>query len=341
MKFDAGLRRVVTRVLAVAALVLQMPAFAHDVTPFEGVTAFTIDTKAGGFTRHTLYLRPTKAATTPPPAVVMLHYLRGRGDDMADLIEASRIVRDFGAWVLLPDAIAGNWNYGSGSLIGGVSALANDVSFLSDLIKTSITNYGLDPHRIYMAGYSNGGLMTMRFFVIYHDQQHHAILPKSRLAEGIMQVFGILALSPSSIWRSSHDHHHKHNSRLKSAHIGSFPVTNTGSFDIALPPLTDLGDGRVTVTANYSVSPAGTPLANTMTSDFSMPITIPPHPYITMTQSGGNLILSWNPENGSFTVQTNSSVTSPGTWGNFTAGNVAPPVSVPIGSGTRFVRLKK
>jgi len=124
-------------------------------------------------------------------------------------------------------------------------------------------------------------------------------------------------------------------------YIGSFPVTNTGSFDIALPPLTDLGDGRVTVTANYSVSPAGTPLANTMTSDFSMPITIPPHPYITMTQSGGNLILSWNPENGSFTVQTNSSVTSPGTWGNFTAGNVAPPVSVPIGSGTRFVRLKK
>ena len=170
MKFDAGLRRVVTRVLAVAALVLQMPAFAHDVTPFEGVTAFTIDTKSGGFTRHTLYLRPTTAATTPPPAVVMLHYLRGRGDDMADLIEASRIVRDFGAWVLLPDAIAGNWNYGSGSLIGGVSALANDVSFLSDLIKTSITNYGLDPHRIYMAGYSNGGLMTMRFACDHPEQ---------------------------------------------------------------------------------------------------------------------------------------------------------------------------
>jgi len=39
------------------------------------------------------------------------------------------------------------------------------------------------------------GLLILRFFVIYHDQQHHAILPKSRLAEGLMRVFGILALS--------------------------------------------------------------------------------------------------------------------------------------------------
>src|SRR5271165_1825359 len=51
------------------------------------------------------------------------------------------------------------------------------------------------------------GLLYLRFFVIYHDQQHEAILPHSRLAELLMRVFGILALSPSSIWRSSHNHH--------------------------------------------------------------------------------------------------------------------------------------
>ena len=27
------------------------------------------------------------------------------------------------------------------------------------------------------------GLLILRLFVIYHDQQHHAILPRSRLAE--------------------------------------------------------------------------------------------------------------------------------------------------------------
>src|SRR6478736_5922118 len=68
------------------------------------------------------------------------------------------------------------------------------------------------------------GLLLLRLFVIYHDQQHHAILPKSRLAEWLMRWFGILCLSPSSVWRSSHNYHHKHNSKLRSAHIGSFPI---------------------------------------------------------------------------------------------------------------------
>src|SRR5882724_10208202 len=74
------------------------------------------------------------------------------------------------------------------------------------------------------------GLLILRFFVIYHDQQHHAILPKSRLAEVLMRIFGIVALSPSSIWRSSHNHHHNHNSKLRGSHIGSFPIMTKANF---------------------------------------------------------------------------------------------------------------
>src|SRR4051794_21969705 len=55
------------------------------------------------------------------------------------------------------------------------------------------------------------GLLILRFFVIYHDQQHHAILPHSRLADAVMAAFGIYALSPSTIWQASHNHHHNHN----------------------------------------------------------------------------------------------------------------------------------
>ena len=68
------------------------------------------------------------------------------------------------------------------------------------------------------------GLLLVRLFVIYHDQQHRAILPKSRLAEFFMRLFGIWALTPSSIWRHTHDHHHAHNSRLRTPNIGSFPI---------------------------------------------------------------------------------------------------------------------
>ena len=74
------------------------------------------------------------------------------------------------------------------------------------------------------------GLLLLRFFVIYHDQQHHAILPRSRVAAALMRIFGILALSPSSIWRSSHNHHHNHNSKLRGSEIGSFPIMTNGQF---------------------------------------------------------------------------------------------------------------
>lgn len=74
------------------------------------------------------------------------------------------------------------------------------------------------------------GLLILRLFVIYHDQQHHAILPHSRLAERLMRLFGIIALSPSSVWRSSHNHHHHHNSKLRGSHIGSFPIMTDAQF---------------------------------------------------------------------------------------------------------------
>lgn len=74
------------------------------------------------------------------------------------------------------------------------------------------------------------GLLSLRLFVIYHDQQHRAILPRSWVAEIFMRLFGIWALSPSSIWRSSHDHHHAHNSRLRGAHIGSYPIMTKEQF---------------------------------------------------------------------------------------------------------------
>jgi acyl-lipid omega-6 desaturase (Delta-12 desaturase) len=74
------------------------------------------------------------------------------------------------------------------------------------------------------------GLLILRLFVIYHDQQHHAILANSRLAEGLMRFFGMYALSASSIWRASHNHHHNHNSKLRGSHIGSFPIMTKAQY---------------------------------------------------------------------------------------------------------------
>jgi omega-6 fatty acid desaturase (delta-12 desaturase) len=82
--------------------------------------------------------------------------------------------------------------------------------------------------RIVCCGLS--ALMAVRLFVIYHDQQHRAILPKSRLADFYMRLCGMLVLCPSSIWRSSHDHHHAHNSQLRGSYIGSYPIMTREQF---------------------------------------------------------------------------------------------------------------
>ncbi len=68
------------------------------------------------------------------------------------------------------------------------------------------------------------GLLMVRMFIIYHDHQHHSILMHSRLASFIMTIFGFFILSPTSIWKRSHDHHHNNNSKLFSASIGSYPI---------------------------------------------------------------------------------------------------------------------
>jgi omega-6 fatty acid desaturase (delta-12 desaturase) len=75
------------------------------------------------------------------------------------------------------------------------------------------------------------GLLMVRMFIIYHDHQHHSILTHSRLANFIMTVFGFYILSPTSIWKRSHDHHHNNNSKLFSASIGSYPIATKKKYE--------------------------------------------------------------------------------------------------------------
>jgi acyl-lipid omega-6 desaturase (Delta-12 desaturase) len=73
-------------------------------------------------------------------------------------------------------------------------------------------------------------LMLARCFMIFHDYQHHSILRKSYLANFIFTTFGMYILTPASIWKRSHDHHHNNNSKLFSASIGSFPIMTKEKF---------------------------------------------------------------------------------------------------------------
>ena len=82
-------------------------------------------------------------------------------------------------------------------------------------------------------------LLLVRLFVIFHDHQHRAILPKSRLADVFMRCFGMLSLCPSTVWRSTHDDHHAHNCQLRMENIGSFPIMTKERFQNS-PPMDKL-----------------------------------------------------------------------------------------------------
>jgi len=74
------------------------------------------------------------------------------------------------------------------------------------------------------------GLLLVRMFGLYHDFLHHAILFQSTPAKIIMKIYGIYILAPSSIWKRSHDFHHKHNSKLNVTDIGAFPTATKKDF---------------------------------------------------------------------------------------------------------------
>lgn len=77
------------------------------------------------------------------------------------------------------------------------------------------------------------GLTLVRMFILYHDFMHQTIFRNSWLAGSILKIYGHLMLTPPTVWKRSHDHHHRHNSKIFGASIGSFPVMTTTSYQNA------------------------------------------------------------------------------------------------------------
>lgn len=68
------------------------------------------------------------------------------------------------------------------------------------------------------------GLVQIRVFIFYHDYLHGAIFRKSKVADVIMSLVGFYQLSVRSVWKETHDYHHRNNAKLFGSSIGSFPL---------------------------------------------------------------------------------------------------------------------
>lgn len=126
--------------------------------PTPGATRFETAIEHRGLGRPVLYIRPEVAAPGKAPAVVMLSYSFTTPQTMANVVRAGRLAAEHGVWVILPTAVLRHWQESPVR-----RSFADDVGYLTKVIKDAVKRYPIDPDRVYMAGLSNGAYMTTRF----------------------------------------------------------------------------------------------------------------------------------------------------------------------------------
>jgi len=124
-------------------------------------------TVEGAERRFNVHVPPSYNGKTPMPLVILLHGHGQDGKTIAHHTKFNEMANREGFIAVYPDARAWAgrdewraWDTDNGLIPPGANA--DDVSFLRKIIEKSEADYKIDPKRIYMAGLSNGGMMSYR-----------------------------------------------------------------------------------------------------------------------------------------------------------------------------------
>jgi omega-6 fatty acid desaturase (delta-12 desaturase) len=74
------------------------------------------------------------------------------------------------------------------------------------------------------------GLIGVRLFIFFHDYCHDAIFTDSKLGGAVMSAVGFYTLSVTSVWRETHNYHHRNNAKLTGSAIGSYPTVTLAMY---------------------------------------------------------------------------------------------------------------
>lgn len=122
---------------------------------------------------YLVFVPPTYDARTPVPVMVMLHGRPSNAAAMARITDMNAVARRHGFIVVYPEGLNNEWNaqfdlytkstrsvHTAGN--ESVGLRQDDVGFLKTLMADLRLDLNIDPTRMYIAGFSNGGFMTMR-----------------------------------------------------------------------------------------------------------------------------------------------------------------------------------
>jgi polyhydroxybutyrate depolymerase len=111
----------------------------------------TINTADGP--RHALVI---PAGNGPRPTVIVLHGALGTGAGTARTTGFAEAAARRGFTAVFPDGLGRQWNDGRAGGPGG----PDDIGFIRALVKRLVAEGDADPQRIFLAGISNGGMMS-------------------------------------------------------------------------------------------------------------------------------------------------------------------------------------
>lgn len=123
----------------------------------------------GGVERSVVVRDPEGAASGLVPALVMLHGATGSGSHMELVSGMTPIAAANGFVVAYPNGTAvgpnaGGLAWNAGTCCGRpVQAAVQDVAFLEAVIANLVDHHRVDPARVYLAGFSNGGMLAYRY----------------------------------------------------------------------------------------------------------------------------------------------------------------------------------
>jgi polyhydroxybutyrate depolymerase len=114
----------------------------------------------GGYTRE--YFMSAPAARRQLPTVLALHGSFLNAQRLLISLGLEPLVDREGLVAVYPNAIGAQWNDGRAASAVWTGGLVDDVAFIRSLVEHLVRSGVSDPRRVYVAGYSNGGMMTLR-----------------------------------------------------------------------------------------------------------------------------------------------------------------------------------
>jgi polyhydroxybutyrate depolymerase len=117
-----------------------------------------------GVTRDYRLFRPAGISGKQAPVVIMLHGGLGTASNIEEYLGLSAVAAASGFVAVYPQGLSRAWNDArpNKALMSPNASKADDVAFLNRLTDDLIAKGIADSKRVYLAGLSNGGFMTMR-----------------------------------------------------------------------------------------------------------------------------------------------------------------------------------